>query len=148
MCVERLQTRKDGILRAMDRVASYFDDVCQRFGVKQCQVFVKQIQESVEQSVKNFDPKQTCTMIGFCSTIVDNNQMDFETYEKFLVDEVDKNICSTLGPFESLCKQVIRGNTKQIQTVKMNYNIKDLMQIGELSKQTFFTAANLSMWMS
>jgi hypothetical protein len=148
MCVERLQTRKDGILRAMDRVASYFDDVCQRFGVKQCQVFVKQIQESVEQSVKNFDPKQTCTMIGFCSTIVDDNQMDFEAYEKFLIDEVDKNICSTLGPFKSLCKQVIRGDTKQIQTVKMNYNIKDLMQIGELSKQTFFTAANLSMWMS
>ena len=127
----------------------YFDDVCQRFAGKQCQVFVKQIQDSVKQSVENFNPKQTCTLIGFCSTTTNvENDVDFDRYEKYLEDEIDKNICSTLGPFESLCKQVIRGNTKQIQTVKMNYNIKDLMQIGEISKQTFFTAANLSMWMS
>ena len=74
--------------------------------------------------------------------------MNFETYEQVLVDELDKNICSTLGPFETLCKQVIRGNRKQIETVKINYNIKDLMNIGEPLKQNFFTAANLSKWIS
>ena len=62
------KSRKEGVLRAIDRVASYFDDVCQRFGVKQCQVFVEQIQTSFKQSVQNFDPKQTCAAIGFCST--------------------------------------------------------------------------------
>ena len=69
--------------------------------------------------------------------------MDFDKYEKYLEDEIDKNVCSTLGPFETLCKQMIRGNRKQIQTVKINYNIKDLMQIGEKNTKTFFTAANL-----
>lgn len=68
--------------------------------------------------------------------------MNFDAYEKQMEDEIEKNICSTLGPFQSLCKQVIRGNRKQIQTVKINYNIKDLMQIG--MKNNLFTAATLS----
>ncbi|UJR26418.1 hypothetical protein I4U23_007750 [Adineta vaga] len=140
-CVERLQQRKDGILRGIDRVATYFDDLCQRFAGQQCQVFVKQIRTSFEESVKQFDPKQTCTAIGFCST---TNEMDFDKFEKFLEDELDKSVCSTLGPFESLCKQMIRGNRKQIETIKINYNIKDLMQIGEKKTTNFFTASNLN----
>lgn len=69
--------------------------------------------------------------------------MDFEQFEKHLEDEFDKNVCSTLGPFESLCKQMIRGNRKQVETLKINYNIKDLMSIGEKKTANFFTAANL-----
>ncbi len=148
VCVERLQSRKEGVLQAIIRVAAYFDDICQRFNNKQCQVFVKQIQNSFEESVRNFDPKQTCISIGFCSTTKAANEFDFDAYEKFLVNEIEKNVCSTLGPFESLCKQVIQGNRKQIQTVKINYNIKDLMQIGEEMKhgitKNFFSAANIS----
>ena len=140
-CVERLQQRKDSILRGIDRVANYFDDLCQRFAGQQCQVFVKQIQNSFEESVKQFDPKQTCSAIGFCSS---TSNMDFEKFEKFLEDELDKNVCSTLGPFETLCKQMIRGNRKQIETTKINYNIRDLMQIGEKKTANFFTAAHLS----
>jgi hypothetical protein len=148
ICVERLQARKDGILQAIDRIASYFDDICQRSDNKQCQVFVKQIQDSLEESVTNFDPKQTCTLIGFCSiTIQNENEIDFDIYEKYLENEMDKNLCSNLGPFENLCKQVIQGNRKQIQTVKINYNIKDLMQIGEQMKngmiKNWHSAANL-----
>jgi hypothetical protein len=108
---------------------------------------VKQIQTSFEESVKNFDPKQTCTIIGFCSTNAKQDEIDFDTFEKYLEDEIDKNICSTLGPFESLCKQVIRGNRKQIETIHINYNIKDLMNIGEMKggmTKNFFSAASLS----
>ncbi len=147
-CIARLEARKEGVLHAIDRVASYFDDVCQRFGVKQCQVFVKQIQTSFTESVQSFDPKQTCTAIGICSTDKNQMDMDFDAYEKYLEDEIDKNICSTFGPFESLCKHTIRGNRKQIETVKINYNIKDLMKIGEQMNngmtKNFFNAASLS----
>lgn len=128
----------------MDRVVSYFDDLCQRFAGPQCQVFLKQIQESFHSSIENFDPKTTCNAIGFCSTENNENQMSFDDYEKYLENDIDQNICSLLGPFESLCKQTIRANRNQVQTVKMNYNIKDLMQIGEKMKKNFFTAANLS----
>lgn len=131
---------------ALDRVVAYFDDICQRFAGKQCQVFLKQIQESFKQSIDEFDAKQACNMIGFCSTT--NNQMDFDKYVKFLEDEFDKNVCSSLGPFESLCKQTIRANRKQVETVKINYNVKDLMLIGEKLtnglKKNFFNAAMLS----
>jgi len=147
-CIERLESRKQGALQAVTRVAAYFDDICQRFANKQCQVFIKQIQDSFEESIQSFDPKQTCTSIGFCSTTKNDNQIDFDTYEKFLENEIDKNICLTLGPFQSLCKHVIQGNRKQIQTVKINYNIKDLMEIGEEMKngmkKNFFSAANIS----
>ncbi len=141
-CVDRLQSKKEGIVQAVDRLAAYFDDLCQRFANKQCQTFIKQIQTSVETSLQNVDPKQMCTLFGFCSTGNDAHQMNFDAYEKYLEDELDKNVCSTLGPFESLCKQVIRGNRKQVQTVKINFNIKDLMQIGQT--ENLFSAANIS----
>ncbi len=141
-CVERLQSKKEAILQGVNRLAVYFDDLCQRYANKQCQAWIKQIQTSVEESIENMDPKKICTLVGFCSTTKDATQMDFDAYEKYLENEIDKNICSTLGPFESLCKQVIRGNRKQIQTVKINFNIRDLMQIGQT--ENLFSAANIS----
>ncbi|CAF3793085.1 unnamed protein product [Rotaria sp. Silwood1] len=133
-CLESLQSRKVTLLHALDRIVSYFDDICQRFAGKQCQIFLKQIQDSFQKSIENFDPKQTCHIIGFCSIKNIPDEIDFDKYEKYLEDEIDKNICSILGPFETLCKQTIHNNRKQIETVKINYNIKDLMQIGEQIK--------------
>ena len=140
-CTQRLQSKKEVILQAVDRLAAYFDDLCQRFANNQCQTFVKQLQTSIETSIRNIDPKQICTVFGFCSGGKYAQQMDFDIYEKYLEDELDKNVCSTLGPFESLCKQVIRGNRKQVQTVKINFNIKDLMQLGQT--ENLFSAANI-----
>jgi hypothetical protein len=118
-------------MQAVDRVTGYFNDLCQRFAGKQCQIVVRQIHDSIQQSIKDFDPKQTCTAIGFCSTNGIENETDFDKYEKQLEDDIEKNICSTLGPFETLCKLIVHGNTEEIQTLKLNYNINDLMKIGE-----------------
>jgi hypothetical protein len=125
-CIESLQLRKDGFLQAIDRLAGYFNDLCQQHAKKQCQIYVNQLHDSIQKSIEEFNPKETCNSIGFCS----NDEADFDQYGKYLVDEIEKNICSTLGPFEILCKHVIKGDTKQIQTLKMNYDIKDLMKIG------------------
>ena len=57
--------------------------------------------------------------------------MDFDQYGKFLEDEIQTNVCTNLGPFETLCKQVIHGDTQGIQALKINYDIKDLMQLGK-----------------
>jgi hypothetical protein len=130
-CVERLQVRKDGVLQAIDRLAGYFNDLCQRYAEKQCQLYVKHIHDTIQKSIEEFDAKETCNVIGFCTADGSENEMDFDQYEEYLGDEIEKNICSTLGPFEILCKEVIQGDTKQIQALKMNYDIKDLMQIGE-----------------
>lgn len=124
-------------------MAAYFDDICQRFELKPCQVFVQQLQQSVEKMLNAVDPRETCRQIGFCSTAVEASQATFEQYEKYLVDEVEKEICSTLGPFESLCQQMLRGNSEQIQTVKINYNIRDLMQIGEVKSKNLLSASSL-----
>jgi hypothetical protein len=130
-CNQRLELKKDGILQAIDRLAGYFNDLCQKYAEKQCQIYVKQIKDSIQKSIEEFDTKQTCTSIGFCTTDGIEKEMNFNQYEKYLEDEIEKNICSILGPFETLCQDVIHGNTKQIQALKMNYDIKDLMQIGE-----------------
>ena len=143
-CVERLQTRKEGARLAVDRVALYFDDLCQRFAPKQCQTFVQQIKQSAEQAIDRFDPKETCKRIGFCAATGVTEPMDFGVFEKHMEDELDENVCSTLGPFQTLCKQVIRGNRKQIQTVKINYNIRDLMQVGESRALNLFSASKSS----
>ncbi|CAF0969540.1 unnamed protein product [Rotaria sordida] len=131
-CIERLQLRKDGILQAIDRLTGYFRDLCQKHAeTKQCQIYIQQIHDLIQISFEEFDPKETCNLIGFCTTDGTENKMNFDKYEKDLVDEIDKNICSTLGPFEILCKSVIHGDTKQIQKLKINYDIKDLMQIDD-----------------
>ena len=144
-CVQRLQARKEGARLAVERVASYFDDVCQRFAPQQCRTFVQQIKQSAEQAIDRFDPTATCTRIGFCATTgVTTEALDFGVFEKNMEDELDQNVCSTLGPFQTLCKQVIRGNHKQIQTVKINYNIRDLMQVGESRALNVFSASKAS----
>lgn len=57
--------------------------------------------------------------------------MSFDYYRKAIEDELEDKICASLGPFESLCKQVLHGNHEQVQTVKINDNIRDLLHIGE-----------------
>jgi hypothetical protein len=143
-CVDRLTSRRESLLRGVTRVTAYFDDICQRFELKPCQMFVQQLQQSVEKMINAVDPRETCRQIGFCSTVVEPSQATFEQFETYLVDEVEKEICATLGPFESLCKQILRGNSEQIQTVKINYNLRDLMQIGEVKNTNVFSASSIS----
>ncbi|CAF3349410.1 unnamed protein product [Rotaria sp. Silwood2] len=130
-CIERLQLRKDGILQAIDRLTGYFNDLCQQHASKQCQIYIQQMHDLIQISFEEFDPKETCNVIGFCTTDNIENDMDFDKYEKHLEKKMDENICSTLGPFETLCKSVVHGDTEQIQKLKINYDIKDLMKIDE-----------------
>ena len=143
-CVESFQSRKIGVSQGIVRITSYFDDICQSFAGKQCQVFIKQIQQSLEKSIDNVHPREMCRSIGFCSTMNNLKEKNFDIYEKYWEDEIEENICSILGPFEMLCRQMVRGQRKLIETVKINYNIRDLMQIGEKGiRSKFFTAAFL-----
>lgn len=128
ICIQRFDERKDGILQAIDRLAGYFTDLCQKYGEKQCQIYVKEIKDSIVQSIEDFNSNDVCNSIGFCSIDI---KMNFDDYEKYLENEIKTNICSTLGPFEVLCEDVIHGNTEDIQSLKMNYDIEDLMKIGE-----------------
>ena len=140
-CIENLQLKKDGMLQAIDRLAGYFNDLCQEYSDKECQAYVKETKNSIQKSIEEFNPQQTCNSIGFCST----DESDFDQYKQSIDDEIEKSICSTLGPFETLCKLVVQGDTKQIQTLKINYDIKDLMKIGgesteDLSKLILLTS--------
>jgi len=124
ICSQRFDQRKDGVLQAIDRLAGYFNDLCQTYGEKQCQIYVKEIKDSIAKSIEDFDSKDVCTSMGFCST----DGIDFDQYEKYIENEIETNICSTLGPFEVLCKDVIHGNTEHIQSLKMNYDIEELIE--------------------
>ncbi|CAF3355329.1 unnamed protein product [Rotaria socialis] len=128
-CVERLQLRKDAISQASDRLTGHFRDLCQQNADKQCQLYVQQVHDLVQLSLEEFDLTETCTAMGFCTTENSEKDLGFDQYEKNVENEIVKNICSTLGPFETLCKSIIHGDTKQIQELKINYDIKDLVQI-------------------
>ncbi|CAF3652448.1 unnamed protein product [Adineta steineri] len=130
-CVERFQMRKDGILQGIDRIAGHFIDLCQRHAEKQCQIYVKHVHDLLQKSIEKFNPKETCSIIGFCTKDGNDNTLDFDEYEKNLQEEIEKNICSSLGSYEPLCKNVIQGNTKEIQALKLNYDITDVLKIGE-----------------
>ncbi|CAF5008828.1 unnamed protein product, partial [Rotaria sp. Silwood1] len=130
-CIEHLQLRKDGILQAIDRLTGYFNDLCQLNAEKQCQIYIQQVHDLIQISFEEFNPKETCNLIGFCTIDNINNDIDFNTFEKYLEDEIDKNICSKFGPFETLCTSVMHGDTEKIQKLKINYDIKDLMKIDE-----------------
>jgi hypothetical protein len=130
-CIQRLDVRKDGFLQGIDRLSGYFNDLCQKYSGKKCQKYVNKLKDLYQQSIKEFDTKQICSSIGFCEIYGNENEIDLNEYENYLEDQIEKNICSILGPFEILCQNIIKGNTKQIQELKMNYNIGDLMKIGE-----------------
>jgi len=144
-CIQRLDNRRNSLSQTVNRLADYFTEICRQFAPKQCQVFVQQIQTSIQQSIDDFDVNKTCHTIGFCSI---DSEMKFDVYEKQLIANLEKNFCEYLGPFQSLCKQTLQGNRKQIQTAKINFNIKDLMQIGEQFSngltRNFLSAANLA----
>ncbi|UJR22649.1 hypothetical protein I4U23_025689 [Adineta vaga] len=128
-CINRLQLRKDAALQAIDRLAGYFNDLCQHYAQKECQAYVKEVHDFIQKSIEKFDPKETCTTIGFCGSNDNAEEMKFDEYELSIENDIEQNICSKLGPFETLCKSVVQGDTEQIQTLKMNYDIKDLIEI-------------------
>ena len=130
-CVESLQLRKDGLLLIVNRVMKYFNNFCQQYAKNQCHMYVKQIHDSIQTYMKEFDLKETCTSIGFCSTDNSKNDIDFNQYEYYLENLIDRSICSRLGLFETLCKKLVRGDLQQIQEVKINIYIQDLVQIQE-----------------
>ncbi|CAF1319414.1 unnamed protein product [Adineta ricciae] len=130
-CINRLQLRKDAASQAVDRLAGYFNDQCQRFAQKQCQIYVKEVHDSIQKSIEEFDPKATCTVIGFCESMGNELEMNFVERELSLQADIEQNICSKLGPFETLCKSVIQGDSKQIQALKLDYDIKEVMRIGD-----------------
>ena len=142
-CIDGFQSRKIAFSQGLVRLSSYFDDLCQRFADHKCQVFIKQVKESVEKSLAHFSSEKICHSIGFCFTTNNDHPMNFDEYEKHLETELEKNVCSHVGPFETLCKQVIRGNRGQTETTKINYNVVDLMKIGEETAKNFFNAAHL-----
>jgi hypothetical protein len=62
--------------------------------------------------------------MGLCGR---NATYDVDDYEHAFVEEMTKEVCSTLGPFDALCQQVVQGNSKQLKTVTIDTtNINDL----------------------
>lgn len=128
-CIERLQLRNDAFLQAINRLTEHFKDWCQRRADEKCQIYVQQMHDIVQISLEEFDLKETCNAMGFCTK--DNSEMKFDVkeYEKQVEEEIDKEVCSLLGPFGTLCKSIIHGDMKQIQEMKINYNFKDFKKV-------------------
>lgn len=78
--------------------------------------------------MEEFDTKQSCISMGFCGN---ENAIDFNQYGKDLQNDIETNICSILGPFASLCKTIIHGNTEEIQAFEINYTLEDLDNVGD-----------------
>lgn len=130
-CINYFDQRKENLEQGVNRLIPYLKDLCQRYSLKQCDDVLQGLQQNILPTVKNLQSKQVCSELGFCSLSAENGAMSFDYYRKAIEDELEEKICSSLGPFESLCQQVLHGNRKQVQTVKINDNIRDLLHIGE-----------------
>lgn len=126
ICTQHLQPRKDAAIQAVKRLSDYFTDRCAEWDMPDCQQFFSEVLVEVSSYINEFDVKSTCLTMGFCGQ---NAAHDIGDYENAFVDEISKNVCSTLGPFETLCQQVVQGNSKQVQTVSINaIDINDFFQ--------------------
>ena len=135
-CVERLDGRKDAFVQAIDRLAGYFNDLCQKHADdKSCQTYVQEMKKFIQRSISYFDSNEACTSMGFCGADSTTTTMDIDQYLQSVEDDIQENICSTLGPFEALCQAVVQGDTEQIQTLEMNYDLKTIMELGEESNE-------------
>jgi hypothetical protein len=117
ICIQRLQPRKDAAIQAVNRLSDYFTDLCSKLDMPQCQQFVSEMVTESRSFINEFDVQGTCLAMGFCEQ---NAAHDIDEYEHAFVEEIGKEVCSMLGPFEALCQQVIQGNSKQAQTVSLN----------------------------
>lgn len=71
--------------------------------------------------------------MGFCEQ---NAAHNIDDYEHAFVEEITKQVCSTLGPFETLCQQVVQGDSKQVQTINLNnINIDDFFATCEAEEK-------------
>jgi hypothetical protein len=124
-CVQRLQPRKDAATQAVNRLSVYFTDLCPKLDMPQCSQFVSDVVTEALLFINEFDVQGTCMAMGFCEQ---NAAHDIDEYEHAFIEEIGKEVCSTLGPFEALCQQVIRGDSKQIQTVSLDVtNVQDVL---------------------
>jgi hypothetical protein len=116
-CVQRLQPRKDAATQVIDRLSAYFTDLCKKTETVQCQEFVSEVMTEARSFINDFHVQDTCKAMGFCGP---NATYDVDNYEHAFVEEIGKEVCSMLGPFDELCQQVVQGNSKQVQTVSLN----------------------------
>ncbi len=64
--------------------------------------------------------------MGFCEQ---NAVHDIDNYERAFVEEIGKQVCPTLGQFETLCQQVVQGDSKQVQAISPDdISIDDFLQ--------------------
>jgi hypothetical protein len=125
-CIQHLQPRKDAAIQAINRLSVYFTERCADWGIPQCQQFVSEVLTEFSSFINEFDVQGTCQTMGFCGQ---NAAHDIDDYEHAFVDEIGKNVCSTLGPFETLCQQVVQGNSNQVQTISLSAtSIDDFFQ--------------------
>ena len=125
-CVQYLQQRKDAAALAAKRVSAYFTDRCTEWNIPDCQQFFSEVLIEVTSYINELDVQGTCQTMGFCGK---NAVKDVEDYERAFVDDISKNICPTLGPFEALCQQVVQGNSKLVQTITINpISVNDFLQ--------------------
>lgn len=146
-CIQRLDERKQVLRQGIERMTNYLSTLCQRFELKQCQVFLQQLQDYSDTTINTWNTQDICTHIGFCSTTDKSDHTDepsFDQYEKYLKDELETTICTQLGPFQAWCKQILNGNREQVLTVKINDNLRDLMQIGQPINKNLLSASNQS----
>ena len=123
-CIQRIQPRKNAALQAVNRLLVHFTDLCTKADIPHCQEFVSEVIDEARMFVNEFDIEETCLAMGFCEQ---NAAHDIDDYEHAFVDEIGKQMCSTLGPFEALCQKVVQGDSKQVQTISLNAtNIDDL----------------------
>ncbi|CAF1264556.1 unnamed protein product [Adineta steineri] len=117
VCVKFLQPRKDAALQAIDRLSTYFTDLYIKLNMPQYQQLVSEITTEARLFINEFNVQDTCMIMGLCEPNAIQNVND---YEQAFVQEIGKKLCSTLGPFDALCQQIVEGNVKQVQMISIN----------------------------
>jgi hypothetical protein len=125
-CVQRLQPRKDAATQAVNRLSVYFTELCAKSSIPQCQQMVAEVATAARLFIDEFDVQETCLAMGFCGQ---NAAHDIDDYEHAFVEEIGNQVCSTMGPFATLCQLVVQGDSKQVQIVSLNAtNIDDFFR--------------------
>lgn len=121
-CIERFNLRQQALRQAVDRLADYFTDYCQQLSNEECQTYLQEIKGPLQESIDSIDIKDTCTSIGFCDP---SNSLDFNEYEKSIESEINEQVCSIAGPFQTLCQHILHGNLDEIQHLQINSEFLD-----------------------
>ena len=85
--------------------------------IADCSQLVSEMINEAVTFINEFQLEEACLAMGLCGESAADN---LDKYERAFVEETKSEICSTMGPMQAICEQVVRGDITEMPAFNFN----------------------------